>query len=83
MVTHMKTTIEISDRLLEELRDRARSGGTTMRRLLEEAITSYLAEEGHGSYVLPDCSFSGNGLQPGLSEGDWDTIRTMIYEDRT
>ncbi len=83
MVTHMKTTIEISDRLLEELRDRARFDGTTMRRLLEEAITSYLAEGPHASYALPDCSFDGDGLQPGLSEGDWDTIRTMIYEDRT
>ena len=83
MVTHMKTTIEISDRLLEELRDRARTDGTTMRRLMEEAITSYLAEGDRRSYVLPDCSFSGDGLQPGLAEGDWDTIRTMIYEDRT
>ena len=83
MVTHMKTTVEISDRLLEELRDRARSDGTTMRRLMEEALTSFLAKERHGSYVLPDCSFSGGGLQPGLSEGDWDTIRTLIYEDRT
>lgn len=38
MVTHMKTTIELPDALLEQLKDLAAQEGTTMRSLMEEAL---------------------------------------------
>ena len=33
-------------------------------------------------YVLPDASFDGNGTQAGISEGDWASVRDLIYAGR-
>ena len=31
-------------------------------------------------FLLRDASVPGRGLQPGLQEGDWESIRDPIYE---
>lgn len=42
-VTHMKTTVEIDDRLLERAKRYASVHGTTLRAVMEEALRARLA----------------------------------------
>lgn len=80
MVTHMKTTLEISEALMKELKQKARNEGTTMRVIIEKALQSYLTKPREERYAINDASFEGNGLQSGVDLADWPRIRGMIYE---
>ncbi len=81
MVTHMKTTVEISDPLLATAKQIANRDQTTLRTLIEEGLRLVVQSRRHTpAFHLRDASCSGDGLQPDIHEGDWDTIRAMIYE---
>jgi hypothetical protein len=83
MVAHVKTTVEISDALFERARDAAQRDGTTLRALVEEGLRSALERrEARSVYRWPDLSVGGEGLQPGLEEGDWARVRDLVYEGR-
>lgn len=83
MGTHMKTTVEISDALLEAARARAARDGTTLRALIEAGLRHVLSQaSGESSFALRDASVPGRGLDPGIREGDWDSIRALAYEGR-
>ena len=79
----MKTTIEISDALLEAARKISRREKTTVRALVEEGLRKVIAErEGSRSFRLRKATFKGNGLQPQAAGASWDQIRGLIYEGR-
>jgi predicted transcriptional regulator len=81
----MKTTVEISDALLRAAKRMAAERHTTLRMIIEAALRRHLevaAEEAHARPRLRRHSFRGRGLQPGLSESDWATIRERAYESR-
>lgn len=81
MVTHMKTTVEISDALLERAKKQAVREGTTLRALLEAGLQQVLRERNRPrKFHMRDARFSGRGTQPGFQEGDWDRVRETIYE---
>lgn len=83
MGTHMKTTVEIADALLAEARQEAEREGTTLRALLEDGLRRVLADRAKARgkpFRLRDASVNGKGLQPGIREGDWDSIRERLYE---
>ena len=84
MATHMKTTIEIADALLAAAKQLATGEGATLRSLVEEGLRELLERRGQPGtrFQLPRASFSGNGLQEGLTEGDWNAIRARLYEGR-
>ena len=83
MGTHMKTTIEVSDPLLEEARLVARREGATLRMLVEEGLRRVLEEHRRRRpFRLRDGSFKGRGLQPGVDEGDWERLRELAFEGR-
>ena len=83
MGTHMKTTIEVSDPLLEEARQVARREGSTLRSLVEEGLRRVLDEHRQRPpFRLRDGSVGGHGLQSDLAEGDWERIRAIAYEGR-
>lgn len=83
MVTHMKTTVEISDVLLEEAKSVASREHTTLRALMEEGLREALNKrKPRGAFRLRKASYRGKGLQPGLSEGSWERVRDLIYEGR-
>ena len=81
MVTHMKTTIDIADRLLRAAKREAARRGTTLKEVVETALRSHLTEaERRPAFVLRDASVAGHGLQAGLEEGDWEAIRALVYQ---
>jgi len=84
MVTHMKTTIDIADALLEAAKDTARRERTTLRRLVEEGLRDVLARRRRQPrrFRLRDASVSGHGLQPESAGTDWSGVRRRIYEGR-
>ena len=79
----MKTTIEISDPLLREVRELAAREGVTLRTLVERGLHRVISETKCGPpFKLRRASFKGKGRQPELSEASWDRIRDLVYKDR-
>ena len=57
----------------------------TLRLVIEAALRRHVeaaADERHSRPGLRRRSFRGRGLQPGLSESEWATIRERAYENR-
>ena len=83
MVSHMKTTINITDALLEEAKELTRQENTTLRSLIEEGLNRVLSErKTRKKFKLRKASFKGNGLQPEFEGESWHRIRSAIYEGR-
>jgi hypothetical protein len=85
MGTHIKTTIELNDTLLQAARDVAARQGTTLRGVFEAALRSYLQSQSstrRAPFRLRRRTFSGNGLQPEAAEAGWERIRDLSYEGR-
>jgi Bacterial antitoxin of type II TA system, VapB len=79
----MKTTVEISDSLLEEAKKLAARQGTTVRALIEEGLRRVLAERRRpGAFRLRKATFKGEGLQPQAAGASWERIRDLAYEGR-
>ena len=79
----MKTTIDISDPLLEAARQAASRDGTTVRALVEHGLRLALAERRRSiRFQLKDASVDGRGLQPGIEGLSWDELRALAYGDR-
>ena len=79
----MKTTVEISDPLLREVRELAAREGVTLRTLVERGLHSVLAEIKDGApFKLRRASFKGEGQQAGLGDASWDRLRDLTYRDR-
>jgi hypothetical protein len=79
MVTHMKTTIEIADGLLEEARRVAAREKTTVRALVEDGLRRALADrKKKGAFKLRLVTFGGDGLNPNIPA---DLPRRLAYDD--
>jgi hypothetical protein len=77
----MKTTVDISDRLLNAAKKLASKQGTTVRALIEEGLRRVLSERAQpGGFKLRRATYKGKGLQPEVQEGSWQSIRDLIYE---
>ena len=81
MVSHMKTTIEIPDALLKEAKDVAAARGTTLKELVATGLHAVVHDARNPLHVsYRRHTVAGNGLQPGVSAGNWETIRSLAYE---
>jgi hypothetical protein len=80
--SHMKTTIEISDPVLNDARRLAAREGVTLRALVELGLRRLIAEKKRATgFRLRRASYKGNGLQAGLHQGaSWERLREMTYE---
>jgi hypothetical protein len=79
----MKTTVEISDSLLREVRKLATREGVTLRTLVERGLHRVVAETKHGApFKLRRASFNGKGRRPEFREAPWEKLRDLVYEDR-
>jgi len=79
----MKTTVEITDSLLDQARKLAVREGVTRRTVLERGLHRVTAEsKGGAPFKLRRASFKGNGLQPELRDASWEQVRDLVYKDR-
>ena len=76
MVTHMKTTIDIADALLEASRRLAERDHITLRELVQEGLRKVLDERGQDRrpFTLRTVTFGGGGLQPEFADADWPRV---------
>jgi hypothetical protein len=82
MVAHMKTTIEISDVVLENAKALAAREGTTVRALVEDALRQLLrGRRASSGFRLRDASVDGDGLRPEFQNAGWERIREAVYEE--
>ncbi len=79
----MKTTVEISEPLLNEARRTAVREKTTLRALLEEGLRKVLEDRRpRRGFRLRKATFRGRGLQAGVTDAGWETVREMAYKGR-
>ena len=80
----MKTTIEIRDDLLSQAKAVAAAERTTLRSLVEEGLRWALSRRRKRTerFTLRDGAVSGRGVRDGLTEGNWDALRDLIYKGR-
>lgn len=78
----MKTTVELPDELLNQVRRVARREGTTLRGLVEEGLQRSLeARRKMVRRCLDFPSYGGSGLTTELQGAPWSRIRDEIYRE--
>ena len=81
--SHMKTTVDIADNLLNRAKELARRERRTLKDLTEEGLELALtARERPGPYRVKPVVVSGQGLAPEFQGGGWDRIREAAYQGR-
>ena len=81
--THMKTTIELPDDLLERSKAVARRENSTLKALIEEGLRLALrARTRKRAAPFAVQPFQGDGLTPEFAAAGWERIRDEIYRDR-
>lgn len=82
MVTHMKTTIDIADSLLDAAKQAAARDGVTLRTLVEQGLRHALQARKPQAerFSLRDESFQGQGLQTAAQGMGWDALRELSYD---
>ena len=79
----MKTTVDIADDLLNRAKALAARQDVTLRTLIEEGLRVVLRQRARDDkFTLRDSAVDGRGTQTGITEGDWETIRDVIYGGR-
>lgn len=82
MGTHMKTTVDIADPLLNRAKKLAAQEGITLREVIERGLRKVLADSRSNTrFTLRDASVGGKGLHPDARAATWEQIREMSYED--
>ena len=78
----MKTTIDLPDELLEQVRRVARSEGTTLRALVEEGLQRSLEARGtRARRQLDFPSYGGSGLTAEFRDASWNRFRDEVYRE--
>jgi hypothetical protein len=75
----MKTTVEITDSLLEQAKELAAARSTTLRQIIEEGLRNVVETKQQHPFRLRDGSFGGQGM---VRKMTWDEIRDEIYQGR-
>jgi len=82
IVTHMKTTIDISDDLFQQGKRLAEREHVTFRTLVEEGLHHVLTRREKASpFHWKPVTVKGKGVSPEIAESGWTGIRAEIYKD--
>ncbi len=76
----MRTTVAIDDHLLARAKDRARERGTTLGKVIEDALRSELARPTGGDPPPIPVFRGGGGLRPGVDLSSNRAIQELLDE---
>ena len=77
----MKTTIDISDHIMQRSKELARREHITLRELVEEGLQMALQRKSHASKgKITPITFKGRGLASEFRRASWEKIRKIAYE---
>lgn len=77
----MKTTIDIADGLLVQIKEQATKESTTLKQLTEEGLQLLLNERTNRVKAkIRPVTVDGDGLQPEFQDASWHQIRNAAYE---
>ena len=83
MASHMKTTIDLPDSLLEQAKRVAARRSTTVKALVESGLRKELRlRSEQAKFELRDASFRGRGLRPEARGLSWEALRELAYGER-
>ncbi len=81
IVNNMKTTIDISDSLLQEAKKLSAQRRITLRSLVKQGLREIISrQKSDQKFKLRKASFRGNGLQDEFRGESWQKIRIPAYE---
>jgi len=79
----MKTTVDISQSLLDEAKKLAANNRTTVKALGEEGLRRVISEHQYSKiFHLRKATFKGKGLQADMAGATWEAMRDRAYEGR-
>jgi hypothetical protein len=80
----MKTTLDISDPLLEQVKVIAMRDGETLRALVEQGLRKVVAERKAKpkTFRLKDASVGTPGASSTYEQMSWEAKRELMYEGR-
>ena len=82
-ISRVKTTVEISDSLLEHAKRYGKRTGRPVRALIEEGLRLVLRQErDRPAYRMPDCSVGDPAERNPLEDLSWQDLREQIYGGR-
>jgi predicted transcriptional regulator len=78
----MKTTLNLSDDLLESAKELAKSEKTTLTEIIELSLRSFLSKQTNHKKIIKwkKCHFGNGGLVEGLKNKPWSEIRDISYK---
>lgn len=83
MLLRVKTTIEISEKLLRSAKKYAAEKGLSLKSVIESALRNMLENNRRPlKFTLKDGSVAGKGYSKEFENGDWERVRTEIYKGR-
>lgn len=83
LVTHMKSTVEIPDPLLDDIRRYANEHGLTLKAVIELGLRRVLeSERTQVEFHLRRATVNGRGLRPEWNGADWPQLRAAAYAGR-
>jgi hypothetical protein len=79
---HVRMTVDVPANLLDEAIALAAARGQSLSELVERGLRSVIEESRDPTHVTYHRhTVTGNGVQPGVREGDWQILRSLAYED--
>ena len=83
MGTHMKTTVEIPNALIEEAKKLAARENTTVKTLIEQGLRHVISQrQRKHAFRLRKATFKGRGMSAEARAADWERLRELAYEGR-
>ncbi len=77
----MKTTIDISDHLLQRAKDLAQDENTSLKEITEQGLELVIEKHlSRSPYVVKPVVFNGRGLSSEFKGKSWAEIRNEIYK---
>ena len=78
----MKTTLDISESLLEKIKELARQEKLTLRALVEEGLNRVINDrKARKKLTLRDASFQGNDIQAEFEGASWQKFVQPLMKD--